>query len=57
MQTASRVLRLGWMTDGIADVLVRGAGVGAVWLPCLVLLLLALVLGAAATRLFRWGSR
>ena len=57
MQTASRVLRLGWMNDGIADVLVRGEGVGAVWLPRLVLLLLALGVGAAATRLFRWGSR
>ncbi|MCZ2860863.1 ABC transporter permease [Blastococcus sp. VKM Ac-2987] len=56
MQSVSRVLPLGWMNDGITDVLVRGEGVAAVWLPCLVLLAFALVVGAAATRLFRWES-
>jgi ABC-2 type transport system permease protein len=45
------------MNDGIADVLVRGQGPGAVWLPCLVLLAFAVVVGAAATRVFRWESR
>jgi ABC-2 type transport system permease protein len=57
MQAASKALPLGWMNDGIADVLVRGAGVEAVWLPCLVLLGFAVVVGAAATRFFRWESQ
>lgn len=57
MQAASQALPLGWMNDGIAGVLVRGEGIGAVWLPCLVLLGFAIVVAAAATRLFRWESR
>ena len=57
MQAASKALPLGWMNDGIADVLVRGAGIGAVWLPCLVLLGFAVVVGAAAARFFRWESQ
>ena len=57
MSVVSRVLPLGWMNDGIKDVLVRGEGASAVWLPCLVLLGFAVVVGAAATRVFRWESR
>lgn len=57
MQAASKALPLGWMNDGITDVLVRGEGVGAAWLPCLVLLGFAAVVSAAATRVFRWESR
>ena len=57
MQAASKVLPLGWMNDGIADVVVRDASIGAVWLPCLVLLGFAVVVGVAATRFLRWESR
>jgi len=57
MGAISRVLPLGWMNDGITDVLVRGAGIEAVWLPCLVLLGFAVVVGAGATRVFRWEPR
>jgi ABC-2 type transport system permease protein len=57
MRAASKVLPLGWMNDGIADVLVRDAGIGAVWLPCLLLPGFAVAVGAAATRFFRWEPR
>jgi ABC-2 type transport system permease protein len=57
LHAVSKVLPLGWMNDGITDVLVRGDGIGAVWLPCLVLLGFAGVIGAVATRVFRWESR
>ncbi|MEU2349893.1 ABC transporter permease [Modestobacter sp. NPDC049651] len=57
MQGLSKVLPLGWMNNGITDVLVRGQGMGAAWLPCLVLLAFAAVVVAVATRVFRWEDR
>lgn len=56
MQAVSRVLPLRWMNDAMLDVMVRGQGVEAIWLPCLVLLAFTLVVGFVATRLFRWES-
>lgn len=56
MQAVSRVLPLRWMNDAMLDVMVRGQGVEAIWLPCLVLLVFTLVVGFVATRLFRWES-
>jgi ABC-2 type transport system permease protein len=56
MQSVSRVLPLRWMNDGMLDVLVRGQGWGAVWLPCLVLAGFTVVVAGVATRVFRWDA-
>ncbi|MFP5345594.1 MAG: ABC transporter permease [Actinomycetes bacterium] len=56
MQAVSRVFPLRWMNDGMLDVLVRGEGLGAIWLPCAVLAGFTLVITAVATRVFQWDS-
>jgi ABC-2 type transport system permease protein len=56
MQGLSRVFPLRWMNEGLLDVLVRGQGLEAVWLPCLVLAGFTVVVGAVATRVFRWEA-
>lgn len=40
------------MNDAMLDVLARGQGLSAIWVPCLILLGLALVLTTVATRVF-----
>ena len=56
MQAVSRVLPMRWMNDGMLDVMVRGQGVEAMWLPCLVLLAFTVVVAGVATRVFRWDD-
>jgi ABC-2 type transport system permease protein len=56
LQNVSKLLPLRWMNDGMLDVLVRGEGLGAVWLPALVLIGFTVVVGAIATKVFRWES-
>jgi ABC-2 type transport system permease protein len=56
MQAVSRVFPLRWMNDGMLDVLVRGQGLQAVWLPCLVLAGFTVVVAGVATRVFRWDA-
>lgn len=50
----SDVLPLKWVNQGMLDVMVRGEGPEAVVVPILALLAFAAVLGAVATRVFRW---
>jgi ABC-2 type transport system permease protein len=54
LQALSLALPLRHLNDGMMDVLVRGEGVSAVWLPILFLLTFAVVVTALAARLFRW---
>ncbi len=56
LRATSKVFPLRWMNDGMLDVLSRGQGTGAVLAPVGVLLLFALVVGAIATRVFRWDD-
>ena len=50
----SNVLPLKWVNEGMLDVMVRGEGPSAIVGPLLALLAFAAVVGALATKLFRW---
>lgn len=56
IQTVSKVFPLRWMNDAMLDVLVRGQGLAAIWLPCLVLAGFTVVVTGIATRVFRWDT-
>ncbi len=56
LESVSLLLPLRHMNDAMLDVLGRGQGVGAIVVPCLILLGFALVLTAIATRVFRWDD-
>jgi ABC-2 type transport system permease protein len=56
LTSASKFLPLGHLNTGMLDVMVRGQGPGAILTPMLVLLGFAVVVGAIATRLFRWDD-
>jgi ABC-2 type transport system permease protein len=56
LQAVSKAFPLRWMNDGMLDVLVRGQGWDAMWLPCLVLIGFTVAVAALATRFFRWES-
>ncbi|HEU5470074.1 MAG TPA: ABC transporter permease [Actinophytocola sp.] len=54
VQTVSKVLPLRHMNDGVMDFMVRGRPISAMWVPCLILLAFAVVIGFIAARVFRW---
>jgi ABC-2 type transport system permease protein len=54
MQTVSKIFPLRHMNDGIMDFLVRGKDVGALLVPCLVLVAFTVVVGALAAKVFQW---
>jgi ABC-2 type transport system permease protein len=56
LQNISKALPLRWMNEGMLDVLVRGRGLEALWLPSLVLVGFTVVVAAIAMRTFRWES-
>lgn len=56
IQAVAKVLPMGWLVDGLKDVMVRGQGPGAAVYPILVLLAFTVVVTAIATRLFRWDK-
>jgi ABC-2 type transport system permease protein len=56
MRIVSQAFPLRHMNDAMLDVLARGQGVGAIVVPCLILLAFALVVTAVATRLFQWDD-
>lgn len=56
LQFISRLLPLRWLNEGMMDVMVRGQGLEALWLPLLILLGFAAVCSAVAARLFRWDA-
>ncbi len=56
LQAVAKVLPLGYLVDGLKDVMVRGEGPASALVPIAVLVGFAIVLTAIATRLFRWDT-
>jgi len=56
LQSVARCLPLYHLNEGMLDVMVRGEGAGAVWLPMGILAAFAVVVTLAAARLFRWET-
>ncbi len=56
LQAVSHVLPLRWLNDGMLDVMVRGESATASLLPMAVLAGFAVVVTAAAAKLFRWEA-
>lgn len=54
LQQVSLVLPMRHLNDGITAVLVRGQGIGSIWVPALVLVGFTVVVGLIASRVFRW---
>lgn len=54
MQAASRIFPLRYLNDGLVNVIGRGRGVDGVASQVAVLVVIALVVGVVALRLFRW---
>jgi ABC-2 type transport system permease protein len=56
LAATAKVLPMGWLVQGLTDVLVRGQGPQAALLPILILLVFAAVVTAIAARLFKWDT-
>ncbi len=56
LQMVSQALPLRHLNDAMLDVLVRGQGPEAIWIPLAILLGFAVVVTALAARLFRWDG-
>ena len=56
LMSVSRLLPLGYLNEGMLDVMVRGEGPSALVLPVSVLLGFTVVFGVVAARLFRWDD-
>jgi len=54
--TVSKVLPMGYLVEGMKDVMVRGEGPSAALLPMAILLVFAAVVTFIATRVFRWDA-
>ena len=48
---------MGYLVEGMKDVMVRGEGPQAALLPIAILLVFAVVVTFIATRLFKWDTR
>ena len=56
MQTVAKFLPMGYLVEGMKDVMVRGEGPQAALVPIAVLLAFAVVITFIATRLFKWDT-
>ena len=54
IQHVSRAFPLRYLNDAMLDVIGRGRGVDAIWVPMAVLVGIAATVGAVAMRVFRW---
>ncbi|UPK76186.1 ABC transporter permease [Nocardioidaceae bacterium SCSIO 66511] len=56
LKAVSQIFPLKHLNEGMLDVMVRGEGLTAIFVPCAVLLGFAAVLTAISARLFRWEA-
>lgn len=56
LATVSKFLPMGYLVEGMKDVMVRGEGPSAAFLPIVILLAFAAAVTFIATRVFRWDS-
>ncbi len=56
MDAHSKLLPMGYLVEGMKDVMVRGLGPSAALLPIVILLGFAIAIAAIATRAFRWDT-
>lgn len=56
IQGVAKVLPMGWLVSGLKDVMVRDQGPASALLPIGILLAFTLVVGAIATRFFKWDK-
>jgi ABC-2 type transport system permease protein len=56
LQTFANVLPLHWLNEGMLDLLVRGEGPSAMFVPMGLLAAFALALTLLSARLFRWET-
>ena len=56
LTTVSKFMPLGYLVEGMKDVMVRGEGPSAAFLPMVILLAFAAVVTFIATRVFRWDT-
>jgi len=54
--TISKFLPMGYLVEGMKDVMVRGEPASAAFLPIVILLGFAVVITAVATRVFKWDT-
>ena len=54
--TVSKFLPMGYLVEGMKDVMVRGEPASAAFLPIVILLGFAVVITAIATRVFKWDT-
>jgi ABC-2 type transport system permease protein len=57
LQGLTRILPLRYLIDALREPMMRGKGIGEVWLDLLVLLGVFAVAMAVAVRFFKWESR
>ena len=56
LAATAKVLPMGWLVQGLKDVMVRGQGPQAALLPMLILVAFAAVVTVIAARLFKWDT-
>lgn len=56
LEVVSQLLPLRHLNDGMLDVMVRGQGVSAIWVPMIILLGFAAAILIIASRFFNWES-
>ena len=56
LATVSKFLPMGYLVEGMKDVMVRGEGPSAAVVPILIMLAFAAVITFVATRVFRWDA-
>jgi ABC-2 type transport system permease protein len=57
LQPITKVLPLSYLVDGLREPMMRGHGIGSIWIDLLVLVATFTVAMAFAIRFFRWDEK